>query len=299
MQSAMNTTNSKSDLQARIARDLLHLLADGEIGQGDHLRELDLCDRFGVSRSPVRAALNFLQDLGALQKQANKGFFVAVDGTRSRELIGQIPEDDDEKIKAQIARDWFNGDVASEVSEGEIRTRYKLGKIAASRVLTALAEDGVVSRMPGYGWKFEPTLNTASAHDESYDFRMIVEPASILSAQFRFDHQKAASLRRRHRQVLHFRNKPDLAEVIRLDEDFHDFIARCSGNRFVEQALAQQNRLRRLMEFQSLIDAGRLTASCLEHMEILDHLEAGNRNKAAEAMLQHLQRAKESRPDFS
>ena len=298
MPGAMNTASFKSHLQVRIARHVLHLLADGEIVQGDHLRELELCDRFGVSRTPVRAALSFLQDLGALKKQENKGFFVAVNDARSRELIAQIPDDDDETIKGQIARDWFNGDVASEVSEGEIRARYKLGKIAASRVLMALAEDGVVSRMPGYGWKFEPTLNTASAHDESYDFRMIVEPASIVSAQFRFNPEKAAALRRRHRHVLDVRHKPDLAEVIRLDEDFHDFVAQCANNRFVEQALAQQNRLRRLMEFQSLIDAGRLTASCLEHMEILDHLEAGSRHKAAEAMLHHLQRAKASRPDF-
>ena len=32
-----------------------------------------------------------------------------------------------------------------------------------ARVLHALSEDGVIARMPGYGWKFQPTLNKDEA----------------------------------------------------------------------------------------------------------------------------------------
>ena len=294
----MDAKTSKSDLQVRLARQLLQLVADGEIKPGDHLREVELSEGFGVSRTPIRSTLTFLEALGALEKQPNKGFFVLANARTSLEIIAQLPKEDDEKIKEQIARDWFEGDVPKEVSEGEIRTRYNLGKMTASRVLVALAEDGIVSRMPGYGWQFEPTLNTASAHDESYDFRMIIEPASIQSPEFKYNPVKAATLRKRHERVLSRQRKPDLSEIIRLDEEFHVFIAQCSNNRFLAQAIAHQNRLRRLMEHQSLIDAGRLTESCMEHIEILDRLEAGEHDKAAAVMHEHLRKAKEAGPNF-
>ncbi|MCL6285835.1 GntR family transcriptional regulator [Ruegeria sp. 2012CJ41-6] len=294
----MAKKNSNSDLQVRLARRLLQLIADGEIKFGDHLREIELSERFAVSRTPIRATLTLLEDFGALEKQANKGFFVTVNTGSALKIIEKLPKEDDEKVKERIARDWFNGEVPKAVSEGEIRNRYNLGKMTASRVLVSLADDGIVSRMPGYGWQFEPTLNSAAAHDESYDFRLIVEPASILSPEFRFDQVKASGLRKRHEQVLKGRRQISLAEIIRLDEEFHEFLAQCANNRFLSQTVAHQNRLRRLMEHQSLIDAGRLTESCLEHIEILNHLDAEDREKAAAVMRQHLQKAKESGPAF-
>jgi|TARA_R110002073_G_scaffold29145_1_gene92045 DNA-binding GntR family transcriptional regulator len=294
----MTKVSSKSDLQVRLARKLLQLVADGEVKSGDHLREVELSERFAVSRTPIRATLTLLEEFGALEKRANKGFFVTLNASSAVKIIAELPREDDEKIKEQIAMAWFNGALPSAVSEGEVRNRFNLGKMTASRVLVSLADDGIVSRMPGYGWQFEPTLNSASAHDESYDFRLIIEPASILASEFNFDPIKAASLRKRHEQILKRQKKSSLAEIIRLDEEFHEFLAKCSKNRFVSQAVIHQNRLRRLMEHQSLIDTGRLKDSCLEHIEILNHLEADDREKAAVTMQQHLQKAKESGPTF-
>jgi len=295
----MNAKASKSDLQVRLARQLLQLVADGEIKPGHHLREVELSEQFGVSRTPIRATLNFLVGLGAVEKLANRGFFVVAPASVALKTIKQLPKEDDEKLKEQIAKDWFNGKVPKEVSEGEIRTRYDLGKMTASRVLGTLAEEGLVSRMPGYGWQFEPTLNSASAHDESFDFRAMVEPAALLSPEFRYDADRAESLRTRHERVLGGRRQHNLAEIIRLDEDFHEFLAKCSNNRFVVQAVAHQNRLRRLMEYQSLIDAGRLTDSCLEHIGILDNLDRKDLVGAAAASRDHLTRAKQAGPEFN
>jgi len=294
----MNAEFSKSDLQVRLAGKLLKMIADGEKKPGDHLREVELSETFGVSRTPIRATLNYLKEIGALGKQTNKGFHVLVNAAGSLKLIAQLPKEDEQKIKEKIAGDWFNGRLPKEMSESEIRLRYNLGKMTASRVLGALAEDGIVSRMPGYGWHFEPTLNSASAHDQSYDLRLILEPSSILSAEFKFDAEKAQLLRHRHEEALSGRRKSHLAEIVRLDEEFHAFIAECSGNRFIMQAIAHQNRLRRLMEYQSLVNAGRLMESCQEHIAILNQLECGDRKKAAAIMRQHLQKAKDSGPEF-
>jgi DNA-binding GntR family transcriptional regulator len=65
------------------------------------------------------------------------------------------------------------------------------------------------------------------------------------------------------------------------------------------QAVTQQNKLRRLLEYESLIDSGRLNASCTEHLEILDALDARELDKAASVMIRHLKAAKASPPAFT
>lgn len=296
----MTQESAASRLQIELSRQLLESIVLGTYHVGDHMREVELAQKFGVSRTPLRGALSFLADIGALEKRANKGFFVIGDKPTCDRILAQLPVSDDERIKDQIAKDWFEGKINKEISEGEIRTRYKLGRMTATRLLTEMAESGVVSRMPGYGWQFEPTLNSAAAHDESYAFRMILEPSSIRSPEFRYNGSLADNLRRRHETVLASKAAPPVLGVLfRLDADFHNFIADCACNRFTKLAIEQQNRLRRLLEYNSLIDAGRLVDSCLEHLAILDNLDQRQNEMAAALMEDHLQRAKESAPVFA
>jgi hypothetical protein len=51
-----------------------------------------------------------------------------------------------------------------------------------------------------------------------------------------------------------------------------------SGNLFVLQAIQQQNRLRRLLEFGSYHNKRRVKAWCEEHVAIIDACERTSRN---------------------
>lgn len=290
--------NSKSDLQLRLVRKLLKLIIDGAVRPGDSLREIELSRQFGVSRSPVRAALAQLGELKAADRIEGRGMRVAVNDTAAQAILDAVPQEDEEQVKERIARDWFEGRIAREISESFFRTRYGLGRMTLSRVLSLLSDEGIISRMPGYGWQFEPTLNSLDANDASYDFRLLIEPASILQSGFVFDAAGAAVIRGRHDRILNATSH-SLSELFRLDEEFHLFIARCSRNTFVVQAIAHQNKLRRLLEYASLIDTGRLHVSCQEHLAILDALDKGRKEQAAEAMRLHLRTAKAFPPIFT
>ncbi len=288
-----------SDLQIRLARELIGLAVDGTLQEGDHLREIDVSKRFNVSRTPLRATLDLLVRDGLVEKRCNRGFFWVASKSESRDFLTDFPKTEDENLYERIARDWFEGKIDKEVSEAEIRKRYRLGRLTAQRILNGLSEQGVVSRLPGYGWQFEPTLNTLAAHDESYDFRVNLECGTLRRETFNYREKAGRALRHRHEAVLQSKvRKHDLPDLFRLDADFHDFIAECSNNRFVAQAISQQNRLRRLLEYNSLIDAGRLIDSCREHLEILDKIESGDMEGAAICMLDHLTKAKRSKPAF-
>lgn len=295
----LHMNNPASGLQLQLAGKIARAISEGAIKKGDHLRETALSEMLRVSRSPVRAALGLLLNADLVQSQANRGFFVTADKAACEAFLETLPKTDDEKVKEMIARDWFEGNISKEMCEGDIRKRYGLGRLSTQRILNSLSDDGVVSRMPGYGWQFQPTLNSSQAHDESYDFRLVVEPQCILIPTFRFDSAAGFALRERHMRVIHFSEVArSAADLFALDEDFHNFIAKCSGNRFLIQAVLQQNRIRRLLEYSSLLNTGRLKGSCLEHLEILNELERGDLKKAAYAMTGHLQKAKDAGPNF-
>ena len=56
--------------------ELRELIIQGELRGGEHVREQRVCDRLGMSRTPVRSALNNLSVEGYLVYRPNRGYFV-------------------------------------------------------------------------------------------------------------------------------------------------------------------------------------------------------------------------------
>jgi DNA-binding FadR family transcriptional regulator len=107
---------AKSDLQLRLVRQVLELIVDGTLKLGDPLREVELSSQFGVSRSPVRAALSQLAGLGAAARGGSRGMQVALDSGSARTTLENLPLEDEDQIREQIAKDWFEGRVPREIS---------------------------------------------------------------------------------------------------------------------------------------------------------------------------------------
>src|ERR1700677_4593491 len=68
--SPVPSLSTKADEVARILEDEI---VSGAIGQGLLLRQEHLCERFGVSRTPVREALQRLEALGLVTALPNRG----------------------------------------------------------------------------------------------------------------------------------------------------------------------------------------------------------------------------------
>ena len=69
---------------------------------------------------------------------------------------------------------------------------------------------------------------------------------------------------------------------------YHEAIVGASGNPFMLEALQRVNRVRRLLVYRTLVDRQRFYRQAREHLAMLDLLEAGRREEAAEAMRAHL-----------
>ena len=60
-----------------LADRLRHMIVDGELAPGEKLAEKELCEQFGVSRTPLREAMKVLATEGLLQLTPNRGCTVA------------------------------------------------------------------------------------------------------------------------------------------------------------------------------------------------------------------------------
>jgi DNA-binding GntR family transcriptional regulator len=285
-----------SPLQRNIAAQIVQLLQRQNAAPGSGLTELGLAQQLGVSRTPVRAALRLLESEGLVTRddqpaQGKRGTW-RVGQNAATSTLGPPPVPDTERLFIAIARDRIAGVLPGDVSEADLLRRYDVSRPTVLSVMTRLAEVGQVERKTGHGWTFAPATLDAQTQDESYRFRLVVEPAALLEPGYRLDPAWAADMRARHRQML---DEPwhDTAAVALFDLNaaFHEGLAAGSGNRFLQRAVAQQNRLRRFVNVDWQHGPARVRVSCIEHLGILDQLEAGHVEVAAALLRQHLQRA--------
>ncbi|MEU1984813.1 GntR family transcriptional regulator [Nocardia sp. NPDC019395] len=80
--------NGRTAPRAAVADALREDILAGRLSPGDRLREVDLAERFGVSRIPVREALSQLQSEGFVTLVRYRGATVsAPSGSAARELV--------------------------------------------------------------------------------------------------------------------------------------------------------------------------------------------------------------------
>jgi DNA-binding GntR family transcriptional regulator len=289
-----------SNLQTRLAgRILIHVKERG-YGPGAWLSENALAQTFGVSRTPVRGALAVLSRRGLLNAVPRRGY-VLKRALRDQDFepYSDLASEDD-KLVQRMAADRFSGELPDNVSETDLMRRYGVARGSLARVLNGLVQDNVIERRSGHGWRFLPALDATQLHEDSYRFRLLIEPACVLEPTFRLDRARAQRLRQIHVDLLSDGlEKLSSGKFFELNAEFHEFVASCSRNRFLEQAVIHQNRLRRFFSYIAVFAPERMRVSCSEHVAILDRLMAGEREHAATLLWRHLLSSSRVKPRFS
>lgn len=284
-----------SRLQADLAARILRMLKEQGAGPGHHLVELDLCRHFDVSRTPVRGALKLLADQGAVEARANRGYVLRGPVTSAPDIDIANPEDEeDHRLFIAIAEARNQGRMPDQCSQLEVARLFDTKLPVVLRVLRQLAELGLVDRKPGNGWSFALPINSARAREESYAFRRIIEPAGLIESTFELDREWLDRSRSRHLNFRKRRWRDTLAvELFELNCDFHEQLARCSGNRYFLDSVQRQNKLRSFINIQWINGAGRVIDSIDEHLTIMDALDGGHNRRAHDLMVEHLDTAKD------
>ncbi|WP_246088589.1 GntR family transcriptional regulator [Phreatobacter stygius] len=282
------TTSSVSPLQRDLARGILDLLRGRGAAAGDRLSRVALAEALGVSRTPVNGAVALLEEMGIVAIEGRSVRIVDLDRDASR-LASSGDETSIARLLVGISRARRDGTLPDEVSERHLAQHFSAGRTTVAHALRQLAEAGVVTRNRGHGWSFTQGFASAEDRAASYRFRMLLEPAALLEPTFALPPGFEARMRADHARFL---DRPwtadDAVAFFETNAAFHAGLAEASGNRFFAPVIAQQNRLRLLSNYAWQRGAERVEVSVREHLAILDALVAGDRQKAAELMRQHL-----------
>lgn len=256
-----------------------------------HLVETALAERLAVSRTLVRAALKLLASKRIVENRPNQGFFLRKAWNEIENAIVDVPPTKSDDLYRAIVRDRLEGHIPERITQVALIERYRVDRVVLLRLLARMADEGIIVKNKGHGWKFLPTINTKIAVRSSYDFRRVVEPNGMLLPTFRVDPAALRRLRDAHLALIDHSETITEVRLYEMDADFHETIASFTRNSFFVQAVQQHNRLRRLLEYTSHSNRNRVNAWLLEHLAIIDALKANKIERAAQRMASHLSKA--------
>ena len=280
---------STSDLALKISTEIARDIAAGELGAGDHVRSQAIADRYQVSRTPVREALESLHRRGFIEHRPNRGYFVAetVPQEEIDRLEDQAPDDHD--TYQRFAEDWLTDELPEVVTEKALRERYGLTRSRIADMLARAGREGWAESREGYGWRLLPVAKTPEAFDQIYRFRMAIEPIALLEPGFELDRAALDEQKRIQSRLLEGGIDSLPAErLVAAGAEFHEAICRMSGNPFFLTGLERVNRMRRLLEYRTLIDRERIAVQSSQHLELIGLLERGEVVEASYFMRRHL-----------
>ncbi|MEM5470956.1 GntR family transcriptional regulator [Hoeflea sp. AS60] len=281
-----------------LAQQIINIALERAMKAGDHLPEKLFSDDCGVSRTPIRSAFRLLEENNILYRREEEGYFLAI--SESDELLqaAQALEGMEQTLADRILSDRAERRIGDVQSVSALARKYNASRHSVLFALKILSQDGVATQLPGRSWAFQPMLDSPKAMDESLAFRLILEPQAILAPGFAVDSKKAGILRGRMEDFLTIREgRITTAGFMRIDTEFHCFIAECSANRFARGTLLAHHRLRRATQKDTSVPDFRLRQSLEEHLGILDSLEQNQFDIAADQMVLHLRRSRTRRPE--
>lgn len=281
----MQTTPLINQLVAQIVE---HIHAE-RLGEGERLAERRLAEMFRVSRSPVRNALKVLEASGIVRQGEHGGFVIAKTDDEKIRSFQSSSSHEDEQIYLDIADDRVSGRLPDRITENEFLRRYKLTRGQLTHILRRMTNEGWIERLPGNGWAFLPVLTSLQAYEDSYRFRLLIEPAAIMEPGFVLNRPALERCRDQQQWLVDggIYRVTD-ARLFELNSGLHEAIIECSRNSFFIDALKRIDRLRRLIDYRQMLDRDSARRRCIEHVELLDLLLADKRAEAAEFMRKHL-----------
>jgi DNA-binding GntR family transcriptional regulator len=281
-------------LTRQIAARIVDYIREEQTPRGTRLAERTLADHLRVSRSPVRSALRLLQDDGVVAVADRGGYTVlrTADQLDDVTATGDTDTGGDERVYLRIAADRLDGHLPDRVTENGLTRRYGLTPAQLARVLRRINAEGWLERLPGYGWEFQRTLTSLRSYEDSYRFRLIIEPAAMREPTFVLDRHAVEQVRVQQQELVDGRIfSIGNVELFDVNRSFHEAVIGCCGNSFLVDGLVRVNNLRRLVEYRRALPRDRAVVRCREHVAIADLLLADDVGAAADHMQVHLRTA--------
>lgn len=293
------TTGAAHRLPSRLAAQIVERMRQMGWPAGIHLREQELADAFRVSRTPVRMALQSLQEMNLVESRPNRGFFLKEYTGTAAPSDAVVDTTHEDPLYFIVADDRLRGVLGNRCTEAELARRYDVSRARIVRLLSQMAQEGLILRLPGNGWEFLPLLSSPEAYDQGYRYRMLIEPAALLEPGYTLPAVILSEMRTKQQAMLDGGTHAwSRSETFGANSDFHEVIVSGASNPFLLEGLRRVNRSRRLLEYRIHQFRDRLIAECRDHLHLLSLIESGEMPTAARFLHDHLDRARVAKAEI-
>src|SRR5687768_3508015 len=114
-----------NQLALELSEKVVQFCLEHDLAPGDRLAERKLAAAFGVSRSPIRAALKVLEDRSVVRR-TDRAYVLALSPSELTGLSLDVPPAAAEELYVQVLRDRFAGRIPEQISEADLLREYKV-----------------------------------------------------------------------------------------------------------------------------------------------------------------------------
>lgn len=204
----------------------------------------------------------------------------------------QLPALDRASLRDRARRAIRGSIVTGELAEGVIypvayfSERLGVSATPIREALFDLAGLGLVEVVRNRGFRIP--LLTSRDLDELYDVRTMLEVPAVGRLARRGDGESYQPLRQLADEMVRQARERQVAEFLWTDRCFHLGVLERLGNRLLVEVVAGLRDRTRLAGIKGMAASGLLVETAGEHLELLDHLEAGDGEGAEGWMATHL-----------
>lgn len=173
------------------------------------------------------------------------------------------------------------------LTEEALCEEFRVSRSPVREALGMLAENGLIDKKARQGYSVRH-LDMREI-DELYDLRIVLELAIVERLCARgMDKDRITLLEKRWKGLLG--RLPELAEdPADSDEEFHEVLAFCAGNRQMERMLRYIDKRIHFVRLADITNSERLRTTCLDHLAILDAIRRKDLAAAAEAVRRNIE----------
>jgi DNA-binding GntR family transcriptional regulator len=182
-------------LAAEVAERLRDAIRNGSLGPGSRLVEQEVAEQLGVSRVPVREAIQMLVDEGMVRKSPHRGAFVFLPTRKEIDEISSLRVVLESFVVERVIENW--------------NPNYE----AALRTVVAAMRDGM--REGNYQVMYEQDYAFHRTLWEIADHSILLEVVSSLRARLsRFLYEAASALSHEH-AIRHVDSHDELIDILK------------------------------------------------------------------------------------
>lgn len=279
-------------------------VAKGNLPTGTKLLISSVAERLGVSRPPVRRALELLEQDGVVTALSSQGYVVGPDVESGRlarpnlhgleldlppELGTNLGQASWERIYEAVEHEVLNCIPFGtfQLSEVTIGEYFDVSRTVARDVLSRMDARGLISKDRSSHWIAGPF--GARMLDDAHEVRRMIEPGALASAMPLLARAVLLEARQRVRQALGQSRAISQAVVERIEQDLHiDCLRPLRNKRLAEAVRMVQVSLVINRLFGTYIGLHDETELLAEHALVLDHMLLGDGEGAMVALRHHL-----------